>query len=112
MLDWYNDQVDAVQAKFDTVLEYLVQRTVDEWSRPEYATLTGRYSKLGELRFDFGNLEYRPIGCFGPGRATFTVLVGATKKGNKYDPRKALDTALERREIILSDLERSDVYDF
>jgi hypothetical protein len=109
--DWYDDQIDDVQAKFDTVLEYLSQRKRHEWGRPEFAPLTGKYAGLGEFRFDFGKLEYRPIGCFGPGRSDFTILIGATKKGKQYDPRNALDSALERRDFV-GKVGRTDVYDF
>jgi hypothetical protein len=109
--DWYDDQIDDVRAKFDTVLEYLVVRRRNEWGRPEFAPLSGKHSGLGELRFDFGKLEYRPIGCFGPNRSDFTILIGATKKGKNYEPRNALDTALERRDFV-GKVGRTDVYDF
>lgn len=98
-------------AKFDTVLEYLAQREWHEWGRPEYAPLTGKSAGLGELRFDFGKVEYRPIGCFGPARSDFTILIGATKKGKNYDPRNALDTALERKRFI-GEVGRTNVYEF
>ena len=110
--DWYSDLSDDAQAAFDTTLEYLTQRRAAEWGRPEYAPLTGKHGGLGELRFSAGNVEYRPIGCFGPERATFTILIGSTKKGRQYDPRSALDTAIERRDAVLSNLERSHVFDF
>lgn len=112
MEDWYNGLSDGGQAAFDTTLEYLCQRQHHEWGRPEYAPLTGKLAGLGELRFSVAKLEYRPIGCFGPGRSTFTILIGATKKGRQYDPRSALDTAIERRAAVLSTPERSHVFDF
>jgi hypothetical protein len=110
--EWYDARNDAEQAAFDTVLEFLCQRQHHEWGRPEYAPFTGKHGGLGELRFDVGKLEHRPIGCFGPGRSVFTVLIGATKKGRQYDPRSALDSALERREAVLGSLGRSHVFDF
>lgn len=109
--DWYDDQVDDAQAAFDTVLEYLAQRRRTEWGRPEFAPLSGKHSGLGELRFDYGKLEYRPIGCFGPTRSDFTILIGSIKKGKNYDPRNALDTALERKTAI-GEVGRTNVYDF
>lgn len=110
MRDWYDQQADEVQAKFDTVLEYLSQREHHEWGRPEFAPLKGKHAGLGELRFDFAKIEYRPIGCFGPDRSDFTILVGATKKGRNYDPRSALDTALERKKSV-AEVGRTHVYD-
>jgi hypothetical protein len=108
---WYDDQNDDVQAGFDTVLEYLAQRERREWVRPEFSLLTGKYSGLGEMRFDSGKVEYRPLGCFGPARSDFTILIGTTKKGKNYDPRNALDTALERKSFV-GEVGRTNVYDF
>jgi hypothetical protein len=95
--DWYDDQVDEVRARFDTVLEYLAQRERNEWGRPEFAALTGKYAGLGELRFDFGKLEYRPIGCFGPARSDFTILIGSTKKeGNTIHAMRLIARSKEK----------------
>lgn len=108
---WYAKQPVAAQAAFDTVLEYLSQRTRDEWGRPDFDQLSGRYRSLGELRFEVANVQYRPLGFFGPDRAEFTILVGATKKGKNYDPREALETALKRRAEVLQDPHRSKICD-
>src|SRR5689334_15184976 len=79
---WYESQSADAQAALDTVLEYLGQRARVEWRRPEFDLLSGpRYRVLGELRFEVANVQYRPLGFFGPARAQFTILVGATKKG-------------------------------
>lgn len=109
---WYAAQSDAAQAAFDAVLDYLGQREREKWRRPEFDQLGGRYRDLGELRFDVGNVEYRPLGFFGPVRAAFTILVGATKKGKIYDPRDALETALKRRKEALRDPTRSKICEF
>jgi len=50
-------------------------------------------------------VQYRPLGCYGPERREFTLLIGAVEKGGKL-PRAALEAAVQRRKIILSD-ERS-----
>jgi hypothetical protein len=100
-----------VQAAFDIVLEYLAQRERHEWVRPEFDQLAGRYRDLGELRFKVGNVQYRPLGFFGPARADFTLLVGASKKGSAYDPRDAVETARRRRLEVLTDPDRSRICD-
>lgn len=109
---WYFGQSAAAQAAFDTVKEYLEQRERDHWLRPEFDKLSGRYKDLGELRFEVANVQYRPLGCFGPARAEFTILVGATKKGRIYSPRDALETALKRRKEVLQNPARSRICDF
>jgi hypothetical protein len=108
---WHDAQSFAVQAAFDTVVLFLLQSSFEEWRRPEFATLKGKYAKLGELRFDVRNVEYRPLGFFGPCRSEFTILIGATKKGRVYNPRSALDTALSRCKEVLIDPERTNVWE-
>jgi hypothetical protein len=109
---WYRSQSADVQAAFDTVLEYLEQRERDEWRRPDFDKLSQRYKELAELRFEVSNVQYRPLGFFGPARAEFTILVPAKKKGKVYDPRDALETALKRRKEVLRHAGRSKIRDF
>jgi hypothetical protein len=108
---WYDTQSFTAQAAFDTVVLLLLQRSREEWRRPEFAMLKGKYTKLGELRFDVRNVEYRPLGFFGPCQSEFTILIGATKKGRVYNPHSALDSALSRRAEVLIDPERTNVWE-
>ena len=98
---WCEDVGAGAHAAFDVVLETLAQQPIDEWGRPEFAPLSGRHKKIGELRFDFKKLEYRPMGFFGPNRHEFTILIGATKKGKIYDPRDANYTAVTRMAEVI-----------
>jgi hypothetical protein len=106
--DWYRRQNGRVQVAFDVALEYLEQRHRDYWARPEFDLLSGNYRELGEIRLKVDK-QYRILGYFGPGRAEFTMLVGSSKKGKSYDPRNALDTALNRMAEVKSDGRRSRV---
>jgi hypothetical protein len=108
--DWCEDESDAVQAAVDVALEYLVQRPRNEWRRPEFDLLSGRMREIGEIRFKVDK-PYRIFGFFGPNAREFTLLVGASKKGNNYTPRNALETALERMAVVKSDGRRSRVCD-
>src|SRR5437868_6977951 len=99
---WYMQIDPAAQAEFDTTVEFLCQRDRTEWGRPGFAMLSGNMRDIGELRFDANKAVYRPFGFFGPQRHEFTFLVGATKKGQTYDPRAAKDTALIRMREIQS----------
>jgi hypothetical protein len=101
--DWYGRQPAGVQGAFDVALEYLSQRPREEWRRPEFDLLSGKFRDLGEIRFK-ADKQYRILGFFGPRPSEFTLLIGASKKGQNYDPRSALDTALSRRsEVLLLD---------
>ncbi len=109
--DWTSRQSDEVQAAVAVALEYLVQRTRKEWRRPEFDLLSGKMREIGEIRFKVDK-QYRILGFFGPARSDFTLLIGASKKSNNYDPRNALDTALDRMNQIKADGRRNRVCDF
>ena len=56
---------------------------------------------MGEIRSDYGNVEYRPLGCNGPDPDQFTILIGAFKKGKVWTPADARKTALKRRKELI-----------
>jgi hypothetical protein len=94
--EWYRRQDEAVQADFDVTLNNLAG-TVDWRGLKEFKALHGKHRGLGEIRFKTNNVQYRPVGFFGPGRREFTLLVGCKKKQQIYDPPDAFDLALKRR---------------
>jgi hypothetical protein len=109
--DWLGRQSDEVQAAMAVALEYLIQRPRNEWRRPEFDLLSGKMREIGEIRFKVDK-QYRILGFFGPARSDFTLLVGASKKGSNYDPKNALDTALDRMKQTRNDGGLSRVCDF
>ena len=108
--DWYNRQSEAVQGAVDVTLEYLSQRPRDEWRRPEFDLLSGKMRAIGEIRFKVDK-QYRILGFFGPARSDFTMLIGASKKGQNYDPQGTMETALDRMAQIIGDGRRCHVCD-
>lgn len=108
--DWHGRQSDEVQAAVAVALEYLVQRPRKEWRRPAFDLLSGKMRDIGEIRFKVDK-QYRILGFFGPARSDFTLLIGASKKRNSYDPRNALETALNRMDQVKADGRRSRVCD-
>ena len=109
--DWYSRQSEDVQAAVEVALEYLIQRPRQEWRRPEFDLLSGKLREIGEIRLKVDK-QYRILGFFGPSRSDFTLLIGASKKGNQYDPRNALETALDRMTQVKVDGRRCRVCDF
>src|SRR5262245_25203146 len=75
------DSVDwAVWNAFCAHVKYLDPRGPQYWVRPWVGTLRGGKKEkkngcngLHELRFDVGNVEYRPIGYYS-GKMEFTIL--------------------------------------
>jgi len=96
---WYQDQNASVQADFDVTLNNLAG--MQDWrDTHEFKMLKGKFSGLGEIRFKTGNVQYRPVGMFGPGEKTFTILVVSYKKGSVYHPPDAFDLALRNKSLI------------
>lgn len=96
---WYDDQPVEAQADFDVTLNNLAG--LRDWrGLNEFKLLKGKHQKLGEIRFKTLNVQYRPVGCFGPGQREFTILVGCIKKQNVYQPPDAFDLALKRRSLL------------
>jgi len=100
--DWRGRQSEAVCATLDARLEFLVQRPRNEWLRPVFDLLSGSMREVGEIRFKVDK-QYRILGFFGPARAEFTLLIGASKKGKTYDPVGTLETALKRMSNVKSE---------
>ncbi len=94
---WLNTLSVKARAKIKTRIKYLeIEKT---WKKQYFKKLSG-YTDLYEIRIVFNNIQYRPIGCYGPKDGEFTILIGAIKKGRKFKPKDALNTANERRNLI------------
>ena len=90
------------------VLQYL--RDTPRWTEPEFKSLRGKTTGMGELRFKFGGVQNRLIGFFGPYRMSFTILLGVRKRGNSFDPRDWENTALKRKAEVERDSRCTDVW--
>jgi hypothetical protein len=106
---WYDQYAGQpkVRAKLDMRMLHLRPRRRDErdgWNRPYYDTLE---RGVGEVRFEIGNIQYRPIGFFGPAREEFTFLLFAIEQSDRLQPRNAIDEAVRRRGVVQSDPSRS-----
>jgi hypothetical protein len=94
---WLNTLPDKDQAKIETIIRRLeITKTL---GRPYTAKLKG-YPGLYEIIVFSGKIQYRPIGCYGPNQKEFTILIGAIKKGRKFKPKDALNTAYKRSKQI------------
>jgi len=97
--DWYEDLDEDVQATLRTRLEYLCQQPKERWRPPYFRDLKGACKGLGELRFKVRNVQYRPIGFFGPQAKEFTFLIGAIEKGGQLKPK--CEVALKYKTDVL-----------
>ncbi len=76
----------------------------------QYFSAYKGWDDLYELRVVFGGVQYRPRGCYGPGRMAFTFLIGGVEKGRV--PRRILEAADERRQVVLNNPGRVCPHDF
>ncbi|MCJ7546110.1 MAG: type II toxin-antitoxin system RelE/ParE family toxin [Deltaproteobacteria bacterium] len=72
------------------------------WHRPYADKLTG-YANIWEIRVKSENVQYRPLGCCGPGDKVFSLLVGAREINKRFDPKDAPKIAEKREKLVYQD---------
>jgi hypothetical protein len=108
ILEWSAGLPATAQAKLDTIL--LLLRVAQSFP-PQYVSALRGYEGILELRIGSCGVQYRPLGCYGPNRKEFTLLIGSIEKGGKL-PKADCETAVERRKKILKDRRRTCEHDF
>ena len=76
----------------------------------QYFSAYRGWDDIYELRIGFSGVQYRPLGCYGPKKREFTLLVGGIEKGKI--PKRLLEVANERRKVIHADPARVRGHDF
>jgi hypothetical protein len=104
---WIQTLPQAAQAKIDTIM--LLLRDQKVWS-PQYVSSLRGYQGVSEIRVNSCGVQYRPLGCHGPDRKEFTILIGSVEKGGKLS-KDDCETAVERRKLI-SERGRTCEHDF
>ena len=107
--NWLDSLPPKVKAKIKKRITYLEISELSKWVRPYVAKLHGS-DDIWEIRVIFANVQYRPLGCFGPKENDFTLLIGAEEKGGRLEPIDAIRIAAERRRLILQDERYTDEY--
>ena len=103
ILEWINGIPD-VQARADIHTLIRTLELIDRPSRRDLKRLTrGTCKGLLELRVTTHNVQYRPLGFYGPGRAQVTLLIGATERDRKFSPSNACETAKKRLAQVAAD---------
>jgi hypothetical protein len=110
---WLDKGVDigrrkGVETAIKTTLRFLRFSRKDIWKEPHFKWLS---DGVGEIRSDYGNVEYRPLGCNGPNADQFTILLGAFKKGKVWTPSDARKTAVKLKKELAKDPERGRKYE-
>jgi Phage derived protein Gp49-like (DUF891) len=98
--EWHAQLSPTDRAKVLTILQYLRDQPRDKWMRPDFDQLRGKSAGLGEIRCKLSGVQHRLIGCFGPGRMNFTLLVVVIKKGRTFEPRDWEKIAVHSRDVV------------
>jgi hypothetical protein len=94
---WLESLPDKARAKINTRILFLMAQMV--WPEQYVSSLTG-WPELVELRVVHANVQYRPLGFYGPGRREFTIVLGSVEKGSL--PNRILEAADVNRKLILA----------
>jgi hypothetical protein len=97
ILEWTLGLPKKAQAKIDV---FVINLQAFEVFPAQYVSAYRGYSGIYELIIKSGGVQYRPLGCYGPGNREFTVLIGAIEKGGKI-PKGILNSAVARKESVL-----------
>lgn len=103
-LEWRKRLPHRARAKLDKIITYM--EITKDWTNTKYFRPLSGYEGIAEIRFFINNKQYRPLGCYGPKKGEFTLLVGAEEKGNRFRPLSAPETAKRRRLLVLREGER------
>jgi len=98
--DWFEHATKQARGKFRSKLRILGQLGRDEWRRPLFDTLGDDCTGLWEIRFSANNVPWRPLGFF-QGDAVFTLVICATKDGDRWIPGNTCHLGLRRKAEIL-----------
>lgn len=98
--EWLKLQPVKVRVKMRSIIAHL--EITQNWPIQYFCNWVGS-DNLYELKITYNNVQYRPLGFFGPGIREFTILIGAKEIGNKLDPKAAPYIAEKRRELAIQD---------
>jgi len=100
-LDWREKMPVKAKARMDVIIEYL--EVTKDWKNTPYIKQLKGYKGIHEIRFTVSNIQYRPLGCYGPDKKSFVFLIGAKEQGDEFNPRNAPWKAAKRKKRIFEE---------
>ncbi|MFZ5453623.1 MAG: type II toxin-antitoxin system RelE/ParE family toxin [Thermodesulfobacteriota bacterium] len=95
---WLSILPSRERRRIRAILAYLEgQRS---WRNIPYIKKLKDCDDIYEIIITINNIQYRPLGCYGPEKNEFTLLVGASKKGRVWSPKDAISTAMKMAKLI------------
>ena len=103
---WLHEQGPTVRARVNALIQNL-EKLDRVFVRPDKVGLLRKPpcggEQLIELILKVDNVQYRPIGWYGPERRNVTLLLGATESGGELVPKNACSTAIARKQLVIQD---------
>ena len=103
---WLREQEPVVRTKVNALIRNL-EKLDRAFKREDKVGLLNKPPCEGEhlieLRVKVNNVQYRPIGWYGPDTRQVTLLLGATEKGDELVPKRACSIAIKRKQIVIQD---------
>lgn len=106
--DWINGLSSKARARMDTIITYM--EITKDWTKTPYFSPLKGYRGINEIKFTVQSIQYRPLGCYGPGNKEFTILFGAMEQGDRFNPINAPLIAENRRNDIRAGREQTHEY--
>ena len=98
---WLSEQEENAQAAIDQRILLMMALARQQWSAKWIKPYVG-HEKLFELRITCNKIQYRPLGCYGPGNQEFTIVAGAIEKNWKI-PKSTIKVAMSRIGLVITD---------
>lgn len=106
--DWINVLSPKAHARMDTIINHM--EITKDWTRTAYFSPLKGHRGINEIKFTVQSIQYRPLGCYGPGNKEFTILIGAIEQGDRFNPINAPLIAKNRRNDIRDGREQTHEY--
>lgn len=106
--EWEAKTPPKAVAKLDQRLNFLKDRPTTEWHY-EYAHPLTNGDGVWEIKFEWGNVAYRPLFYFGPFPEEFTILVFSEERDGKLVP--GMGAAVSRMAEVKSDPNKALMHD-
>ena len=111
--EWRDALPVAVKAKFTNALLHLEGARPGDWKRPLVDTLTeGECQGLFEVRRKLSRIQYRLLGCHGPGQRQPTLLHGFIKPGNRVPEAECREAHRRRNAVEADPQKRRTLHDY
>jgi hypothetical protein len=108
---WLNEE--RIQKKARTILNVRIDLLRRLGSDAPGLLVGPIYRHVYKLRIRSEGVQLRPMLCKGPisNDLEYTLLLGATERGDHYQPRNAPELAEENREVVLMDRSRRRLHE-